>query len=138
MPANMTFTARIVNELTKLSSKLDEANPDTKHNAGRLIGRALMWDQIAKYAKKQSEVAWNTLESEEIVSYVNSPGDHNLAESPHFMVTDRVSEPRKAFNADALAEGLKKYKIPKSVVLEAVERAKIPGKSVHTTVVVER
>lgn len=137
--SDITFTATIFNELTKLKTKLDDKNPDTKSNTGRLVGRAHMWDQIAKYAKKQSELAWGVLEKEEIVSYVESPGIHRLAESPHFTVTDRVSEPRKAFNADALAEALKKrYKVPVPVTKELVEQAKLPTKCVHTTTVEER
>lgn len=138
MTQQITFTAQIHKKLTELRDALDKLNPDTKHNSGKLIGRAHMWDQIHKFAKKQSEVAWDVLESEDIVAYVESSGDHTLAESPHFTVMDKVSEPRKAFNVDALAEALKKYKIPKSVVLELVEKAKIPGKRVHTTSVVER
>lgn len=135
----MTYTATVYNHLIKLRDALDKLNPDTKHNAGRLIGRAFFWDQIAKFAKKQSEVAWDELENEEIVSYVESPGDHTLAESPHFMVMDKVSEPRRAFNADVLAEDLKKkYKVPVPISKELIEKAKIPGKSVHTSTIVER
>lgn len=136
----LTFVAQIHKRITMLFQELDKLNPDSKHNTGRLIGRALFWDQIEKYAKKQSEIAWDTLEKEEIVTYDGlPPGDHTLAESPHFIVMAKVSSPRRAFSPDALATSLKKrYKVPEVVTKEEVEKAKIPGKSVNTLTIMER
>lgn len=140
MTTPTTYTATVFNEVAKLFDKLDKLNPDTKSNTGRLIGRAFIWDAIAKHAKGQSEAAWKTLESEEIIEYVESQGEHTLATSPHFTVIDKVSAPRKAFKPEVLAQELnKKYKVPVPVVKDLVERAKVPGeKGVHTSSIVEK
>lgn len=136
----ITFIASIHKILSTLTDQCDKINPDQKSNQGRLIGRALFWDTIEAYAKKQSELAWKVLETEEIVETGDLPaGNHELARSPRFTVTCKVSEPRKGFKPEVLMAALKKkYKVPEPASREMIEAAKVPGKGTKTLTIIER
>jgi hypothetical protein len=136
---SVTFQASIIRSLTKISEKLLDSAPDQTSNAGKLLSRAFLWDTIAKYAEKQSKLAWEQMEKEELVSYKGlQPGEYTLAESSSFYIFDKVSEPRRAFSPDVMVVQLKKYKVPAPIVKEMIEKSKVPGKSTHTVSVVER
>lgn len=68
------------------------------------------------------------------------PGDHAIGVTPSFTVNCKVSNPRKAFNADELSRLLNKskFKVPVPVAKEFIEKAKIEGKSTKTYSIAER
>lgn len=139
MPA-ITFTAAIFKQLTDLAEKVEKLNPDQKSNAGRFIARAFFWDAVERYAKKQSEAAWETLEKEEIIDTKGlTEGEHELVTTPGFIVMAKVSAPRKAFKAEVLMAALKKkYKVPEPASRELIEAAKVPGNGTKTLTIIER
>jgi Icc-related predicted phosphoesterase len=136
----ITFTAEIHKEITKLFERIEKKNPDLTSNTGNLIGRAHIWDQIQSYAKKQSDVAWEALEKEDIVNSKGlTSGEHTLAESPHFFIVANVTKPYKKFSPDVLAESLKKkYRVPLPVTKELIEQAKVDDKPRTSLKIVER
>ena len=137
----MSYQTEIVKALSKLGKNGTE-NPDSKHNTGRLIGEAFMWDMVEKYAKSRSETVWRQLAAEDIIPVKSElePGEHELAYSPSFAIIGRVTQPVKRFSPDELAKMLResKYKVPESTTKEMIDRAKVPTKSVATLKVVER
>lgn len=115
--------------------------PDSKHNTGRLLAKAYFWDSVTKYARGQSEAAWDVLEKEKIIDLENlGQGDHVLAESPSLTVTAKISAPVRRFNADRLAELLSqsKFKVPLPVAKQFVEQAKVAGNPTKTLAVIEK
>lgn len=136
-----TFEALIIQNLTKITEQILDKSPDAKHNTGRVIGTAFMWDKIEAYAKKKSELAWKQLEDEEIIDKSENltTGDHTLAESPAFSVTVKQTEPRKGFKEDVLQQALqKKYRVPLHTSKEMIAAAKVPGNPVKTFKIIER
>lgn len=137
----MSFQAEIVKHLNKLMDMCDKKNPDNKHNIGRQLGVVYFWTMIEKHAKAKKEEAWKYLADEGIISEVSDldPGEYSLAESPSFFAKAKLSERVKRFDPETLAEALnKKYKVPKPITKELIEKAKVPTKSTVTKSVVER
>jgi hypothetical protein len=137
----MSYETDIIKSLAKFGSN-STANPDAKHNQGRLLGEAFLWDRIEAYARNRSEAAWNALEKNGLVPNKKSldPGDHQLTESPSFAVFARVTHPVKRFSGDELATLLakSKYKVPVSTTKELIDQAKVPTNPMVTMKVVER
>lgn len=137
----MSYKLIVTKLLLNLADQAAKQNPDSKHNTGRTIGEAFFWDEVMKFAKGKSDDAWKRLETQGVSAEPETPpGDHTLGVSPAFSVNLKVSEPRKAFNADALALKLNKskYKVPVPIVKEMIEQAKIPTKSTFTYSIAER
>lgn len=142
----MSFQAEIVKALNKLSDLCEKKNPDAEAKNsphGRLIGMAYFWQKVEAYAEGKKKEAWKNLEeagfiSDDIKDY--DPGDYSIGESASFLVTAKVSNPVKRFNADALKQALNKskYKVPLPVAAEMIEAAKLPGNSSVTKTITER
>jgi hypothetical protein len=136
-----TLQSTVIRLITKLHETALEKNNSDKSNTGKVLANAFVWDTIAKYAKKQSELAWEQMEKDGIISYKGllASTKYTLAESPSFFVTDNVSTPRKIFTPSVLIAALKKkYKVPEPIAKEMIEAAKVPGNSTHTCAIVER
>ena len=138
----MSYQTDIVKALARLGKTNGTMNPDEKHNAGRLIGEAFLWDQVEKYAKARGDAAWAALASEGIIPAKKEleQGEHELAYSPSFVVIGRVTAPVKRFSADELAKLLRqsKYRVPESTTKEMVDKAKVPTTSMASIKVIER
>ena len=138
----MGYQTDIVKVLSKLGRMNGTVNPDEKHNTGRLIGEAFLWDQVEKYAKGRSDAAWVALAKEGVIPQKKSleQGEHELAYSPSFLVIGKVTAPVKRFSVDELAKLLRmsKYKVPESTTKELVDRAKVPTASMASIRVIER
>jgi hypothetical protein len=137
----MSYETEIIKTLSKIG-KNGTLNPDAKHNQGRLLGEAFMWDRIEAYAKNRSEAAWSALSKEGIIPEKKGldPGEHQLAQSPNFACFARVTQPVKRFSGDELATLLakSKYKVPVSTTKELIDQAKVPTNPMVTLKVVER
>lgn len=137
----MSYETTLAKALSRLGKNGTE-NPDAKHNTGRLLGEAYMWDQVEKYAKGKSDAAWKAMAKEGLVPDKKSldPGDHQLADSPSFAIFAKVTQPIRRFDGDELANLLakSKYKVPVSTTKELIEEAKVPTTSTVRMVVVER
>jgi len=137
----MSYETTIVKALSRLGKNGTE-NPDSKHNTGRLLGEAYMWDQVEKYAKARSAAIWKEMEKEGLVPDKKTldPGDHQLSDSPSFAVFAKVTQPIKRFDGDELANLLarSKYKVPLSTTKEMIDQARVPGNPAVRMVVVER
>lgn len=135
-----SFVARIIKELQTFADNIPL--PDAKHNAGRLLAQAFLWDVVRKHAEKQSLQMWEHLKNEGLIPQNGSlePGAHVLCESPRFVCTARISIPVKRFSPEELSKLLKasKYRVPEPITIEFVEKAKVPSKSSTTLSVVER
>jgi hypothetical protein len=144
-PTGATYEARIIAHLQQLGSDRYSpatVNPDGKHNMGRAIGEAYMWDVVAKYADARRKEAHKRMEDQGIVKDKKEldPGDHILADSPSFVITASVTQPVRRFSQEALAQVLSKtkYKVPRAVVDECCEKAKVPSSSTVTVKIAER
>jgi hypothetical protein len=138
----MSYKAQVVKALAKIGQTNGTANPDAKHNVGNLIGEAFLWDEVVKYAEGRSEAAWARLQKEGIVPAKKDmdPGDYEIAYSPTFLVTAKVTQPIKRFDQDELARIFheSKYKVPVSVTKEIVDLAKVPKSSNVIWKIIER
>jgi hypothetical protein len=138
----MSYETDIIKTLAKLGKNSGTENPDSKHNQGRLLGEAFLWDKVEAYARGRSDAAWTSLAREGIIPDKKglTPGDHELAYSPSFAVIAKVTQPIKRFNGDELARLLSKskYKVPESTTKELMDQAKIPANPAVTMKVVER
>jgi hypothetical protein len=138
----MSYQTSIVKILSKFGQSNGTANPDSKHNAGRLLGEAFMWDQVEKFAKARSDAAWLSLAREGIIPQRKEmePGEHELAYSPSFVAIGRVSAPVRRFSGDELAKLLRasKYKVPESATKELIDKAKVPTTSMVSMRIIER
>lgn len=126
-----SFLGKIVQTINKATTDLMQANPDTKHNTGRQLGEAYMWDEIEKYAAAMSKRVWEKLESDKVITTTDlTPGGHMIADAPHFTIMAEVTQPVRRFSGDALAKWLEKEKkIPIIVTKEQIEKAKLPTTS---------
>lgn len=135
----ISYLAKITKFLTGLPP-----NPDSTHNTGRALGEAYMWRAVAKYAEACAERAMKEMVREGIIPNREEspldPGEHDLASSPHFACSVKVSQPIERFNPDDLAMSLarSKYKVPMPFTKQAVEKAKKPTKSSYTYIIVEK
>lgn len=136
-----SFLGKIVYDVNVIVKALLDTNPDAKHNVGRILGEAFLWDELQKYAAAKSKAAWESMEADGIYKADDlEQGDHILCESPRFVLQAGVSKPRKSFDSNALANWFSKskYKVPAIIVKEQIEKAKVEGKSVVTLKIIER
>lgn len=120
-------------------------SPDAKHNTGRQLSSAFVWDTIAKVAKSRSDGYWKEMEAKggvlgSTIQEMNlGPGDHIVANSPSFDLRVKISNPVRRFTPQVLAERLhKKYKIAIPTALQMIEDAKVPGTSNVIAAIVEK
>ena len=136
----VTFQATILKFISLIADTVLPLSQD-KSNSGNTIARAYLWDQVQAYAKKQSDEAWKKLEEDEIIDDYKSldEGEYHLGESPRFVITVKVSKPRKERDDDKLAAELKKrYKVPEAVAKDLIEKSKKDGSRNRTLSIVER
>lgn len=138
----MSYMTEIVKALSKLGTN-GTLNPDSKHNQGRLLGEAYMWDAVEKYAKGKSEAAWKTLEKEGIAPRkedVEASSEQEFGFSPSFVGTVKASKPVSKFAPDVFAERMSKskYKVPISYTKEALDDAKVEGNPKVSYNIIER
>ncbi len=138
----ISFAATITKHLNKIADVCESHNPDKKHNTGRGFGEVFFWTQVEKLGKAKKEEAWLNLEKNKLVAEDLSgydPGEYTLNESPSFFASAKVSEPVKRFDGEVLADQLfKRYKVPKPMTKEMIDKAKVPTKPTVTKKVVER
>jgi len=132
--------AQIQNEIAKMVFEIMKKHPDAKHNAGRSILEAFVWDEIQSLSKGKSDKAWERMEKEGVYEAPTKLGKHSCGESPHFEIRASVSEPVKRFNEAALAKVLEasEFKVPQHKTKEFVGAAKVPGNPMIRVSIVER
>lgn len=136
------YLTKIVAKLNALFESIMLEAPDATHNTGRFLAEAYFWDAVQSIAKGRSEKAWAKMIEHNILDGAKDrdPGEYELASSPHFVCNLKVSEKRRAFNADVLADKLakSKFKVPKPIARQFIENAKVPGKSSNTYKIEEK
>lgn len=145
MPTNtMTHigpAARVHAEVGRIVQEVLKTHPDGKHNAGRSILEAFVWDEIQKLAKGKSDDAWDRMEKAGVyVKPDNRAGRYECGESPHLVIKATVSEPVKRFNEEELARVLEasQFKVPPHMTKGFVAAAKIPGNPQTRLSIVEK
>jgi hypothetical protein len=136
-----SVAARLTIELNKIAQFIEKNNPDSTHNTGRMIGQAYLWDIVESIAKKHSNSIWDRLEKDGVISRDNlDPGAHELADTPHFVLSAKVTNPVRRFDDDEMAHLLKKskYKVPEPITKQFIDQAKIPKKSTVTMTITEK
>lgn len=138
----MSYKVEIVKFLTKLGMN-GTKNPDEKHNQGRMLGEAFMWDEVERYAKSKSEAAWKVLEKEGILpdpSTLEEGSETEFGFSPSFVGVVKTTQPVRRFSGDALAVLLakSKWKVPTSAAKEMIDDAKVPTKPMTSYKIIER
>jgi hypothetical protein len=137
----VSYQAEIAKALGRLGKNGTE-NPDNKHNSGKLLGEAFMWEAVEKYAKAKGDAAWQALMREGIIPNKKDlqEGEHELAYSPSFVAIARVSAPVKRFKIEEMAKLMResKYKVPESTTIEMADRAKVPSTSAVSLKIIER
>lgn len=138
----MSYKVDIVKFLTKLGSN-GTANPDAKHNQGRMLGEAYMWDEVERYAKSKSEAAWKVLEKEGILpdaDTLEEGAEQEFGFSPSFVGVVKTTRPVRRFSGEALAVLLakSKWKVPTSAAKEMIDDAKLPTKPMTSYKIIER
>jgi hypothetical protein len=125
------ITAQIHAEVGKLVQGLMQRHPDTKHNQGKSILEAFIWDEIQSVAKGKSDTTWERMEKAGIYEKPTKPGKYECGESPHFIIKANVTEPVKRFQEDELARVLEAstFAIPPHMTKGSVAAAKVPGNS---------
>jgi hypothetical protein len=114
--------------------------PDSKHNIGRTLATAFVWDEAEKVVKGMSADSWRRIEEFADLNKDRPPGQYGLADSPGFQVMLEVTQPVRRFNDDAMVAALveSKYKIPPHTARELVQQGKPPGKSSRKFSIIER
>ena len=132
--------AQVQNEMAKLVQGIMNKHPDGKHNQGRSILEAFIWDEIQKVSKGKSDGVWERMEKAQIYEKPLKPGKYECGESPHFIIKATVSEPVKRFKEDELLRVLEvsQYKIPPHIGKGFVGAAKVPGNPSVRLVIEER
>jgi hypothetical protein len=138
----MSYKVAIAKALSRLGMN-GTINPDEKHNQGRLLGEAYLWDSVMAYAKAKSEAAWKVLEKEGILpdeSTLSEGGEVEFGFSPSFVGTVKATQPVKRFSGEALAVLLAKsrWKVPTSASKEMINEAKVPTKPMVMYKIIER
>lgn len=138
----MSYKVEIVKFLSKLGTN-GSRNPDEKHNQGRALGEAFMWDEVERYAKSKSEAAWKVLEKEGILpdpSALEEGSETEFGFSPSFVGVVKTTQPVRRFSGDALAVLLakSKWKVPTSAAKEMIDDAKVPTKPMTSYKIIER
>lgn len=138
----MGYQTDIIKALSKFGNTNGTTNPDSKHNQGRMIGEAFMWEQVAKYAEGRADAVWAEMMVEGVVPKKDDlkEGEHEVAYSPSFVVIGKVSRPVKRFSGEQLATMLSrsKYRVPISTTKELIDKAKIDGNPQRTLKIIER
>lgn len=131
---------QIQNEIAKVVFEIMKKHPDAKHNTGRSILEAFVWDEIQGLAKGKSDKAWERMETEGVYEKPEKAGKYECGESPHFVIKATVSEPVKRFNEAELAKVLEasEFKVPQHKTKEFVGAAKLPGNPMTRLSIVER
>jgi hypothetical protein len=141
VPSPSSFLGKILKHLNLLGSIGHETAIPDRTNTGKLLGEYFLYNEVRKWAEARSERAWKTLLSQGLVEDPAKlpPGDHGLATSTHFILSAKVSQPVRRFDAAVLAAELKKkYKVPESSTIELCEKAKVPTKPQCTKTIAER
>ena len=128
MNDKISIAAVIQSAVTKLADDILRRHPDSKHNQGRYMAEAFVWDEIQSVAKGKSEDAWKRMVNEGIYTEPDrkEASDKLLATSPHLELHGKVTVPVKRFSADELAKKLKKqYKIPEATTKQLVDQSKV-------------
>jgi len=136
----MSYKVAIAKALSRLGMN-GTINPDEKHNQGRLLGEAYLWDEVERYAKAKSEAAWTALEKEGILpDDVIEGTETEFGFSPSFVGTVKATQPVKRFSGEALAVLLAKsrWKVPTSASKEMINEAKVPTKPMVMYKIIER
>lgn len=136
----VTFQATILKFMNLVADTVLPLSND-KSNSGNTIARAFLWDNVEKYAKKQSDDAWAKMEEDEIIDDYKKldEGEYHLGESPRFAVMVKVSKPRMTLDEDKLAAELKKrYKVPEAVLKDLMMKCKKAGSSNRTLSILEK
>jgi hypothetical protein len=125
------IAAQIHGEIARLVQAIMSNHPDAKHNAGKSILEAFIWDEIQGLAKGRSDSVWERMEKSGIYEKPLKPGKYECGESPSFVIRASVSEPVKRFQEDELARVLEAstYKIPPHISKGFIGAAKVPGNS---------
>jgi len=138
----MGYQTDIIKALSKFGHSNGTTNPDEKHNAGRMLGEAFMWEQVAKYAEGRADAVWAEMTVEGIVPKKEAleDGEHEVAYSPSFVVISKVSKPVKRFSGEELARMLNKskYRVPLSTTKEMIDKAKVDSNPMRSLKVIER
>ncbi len=134
------IAAQIHGEVAKLVQGIMQRHPDAKHNQGKSILEAFIWDEIQGLAKGRSDQVWDRMESTGIYDKPTKIGKHECGESPHFIIKASVSEPVKRFSEEELARVLEasQFKVPPHMTKGFVGAAKVPGSSQVRVKVEER
>lgn len=134
------LSAQVQNEMAKLVQGIMSRHPDAKHNQGRSILEAFVWDEIQKVSKGKSDAVWERMEKSQIYEKPLKPGKYECGESPHFVIKATVSEPVKRFKEEELARVLEAspFKIPPHMTKGFVGAAKVPGSPMTRLVIEER
>jgi len=134
------ITSQIHMELMKLVQAIANRHPDARHNVGKVLVEAFIYDEIEKYAKGLSDKVWDRMEKTGVYEKPLKPGKYEINESPHLVIKASVSEPVKRFSEDELARVLEasEYKIPPHKTKGFVGAAKIPGTCAVRVSIVER
>lgn len=101
--------------------------PEKNANMATLLGEAYLWDEVAAFAKKQSDKRWKAMEDQGVIpaSAEITTGKHVLAETRKFVVAANMSAPVKRFSPDELAKIMKReFKVPLPRSIEIVEQSK--------------
>ena len=138
----MSYKVDIVKALSRLGTN-GTVNPDAKHNQGRLLGEAYMWDEVEAYAKGKSEAAWKALEKEGITpakDTVEPSTENEFGFSPSFVGVVKATKRVERFDPETFANALSrsKYKVPVSYTKEALDDAKVPGNPKVSYKIIER
>lgn len=125
----------------KLVQEMMSRHSDSKHNQGRQILEAYLWDEIEKLAKGKSNDAWEKMEKSGVYNKPdNKAGKYACGESPRFVIKATVTEPVKRFNEEELARVLEasSFKVPPHMTKGFVAAAKVPGSNQVRLSIVER
>lgn len=141
MSTELTYLAKIEKALSRLGLN-GTKNPDSS-NTGSFLGDYFLWNAIKKHAEKKLEQVEDQLSASGLIATDPStltPGNHVLVESEHFVLTADVTKPVSRFDKDLLAENLEKskYKIPRAITIDFLEKSKREGKSMVRRKIAER
>jgi hypothetical protein len=134
------IAAQIHGEIAKLVQNIMSRHPDARHNVGKSILEAFVWDEIQKLSKGRSDSVWERMEKTGVYEKPLSVGRHECGESPHLLIKATVSEPIKRFNEDELLRVMEasEFKVPPHKMKGFVGAAKIPGNPMVRLIIVER
>jgi hypothetical protein len=138
--SDLGLNAQIQNEMAKLVQGIMSKHPDAKHNQGRSILEAFVWDEIQRVSKGKSDAVWERMEKTGIYEKPLKAGKYECGESPHFVIRASVTEPVRRFKEDEMIRVLEasQYKIPPHIGKGFVGAAKVPGSPLTRLTIEER